>query len=520
MLISTQHRKVVLNVNNPDKITTIIPTAKLLEFKGKTLVVVPHKDEETRVLRNLGYEVPAPIQHYYDWPGRFPPYIHQRETAAFLSGYPRSLCLNGMGSGKTISVLWAFDYLRRIGIARRMLVVAPLSTLERTWGDEVFNNFPELTACVLHGTEAKRLKLIATDFDVYIINHDGIKNKRVLEALIKRTDIDLIVPDEIASFRNASTDRWKSLNKLTKTRQFVWGLTGTPTPTAPTDVWAIVRLISPSKITGSFTAFRDKVMRKSGPYKWVARDDAVRVVSEVMQPSIRFSREDCIDLPPTTYLTRHAAMTEEQETMYKSMFAKLCAEYAEGKIMAVNKAVKAGKLLQIASGAVYNANHEAVFIPSAPRMEVTLELIQESDSKVIVFVPFTGALTAVTEYLRKKGYSVENIHGQTSKAERDRIFSAFQKTALPQILVANPGAMAHGLTLTAASTIIWFAPPMSNETYEQANARIVRPGQKFNTRIAHIEGSLIERKAYERLQHRGEMQDLLLETLKDGGGLP
>lgn len=516
MLIAKAHKKIILNVRNSGRITTIIPSAKKISYKGNDLVVVPHKDEESRVLRNLGFSIPAPISHYYEWQGKHQPYIHQKETASFFTMYPRCFCLNGMGSGKTMSTLWAFDYLRRIGVVTRLLVLAPLSTLERTWIDEVFNSFPDLTYCVLHGTEEKREKLLKNDFDVYVINHDGIKNKRILQMLIDRTDIDLIVIDEVASFRKANTERWKAAHKLVKSRSWVWGLTGTPTPKEPTDAWAQVRLINPSAVPNAFTTFRDMTMRQAGPYKWIARDNASQTVSDAMQPAIRFSREDCIDLPPTTYLTRHAAMTDEQTRLYKSMMTQMAAEYEDGKVSAVNAAVKSNKLLQIASGSVYSEDGGTMYLPCQPRLDVLLELVEGSASKVIVFVPFTGALDAVTEFLRGEGFSVENIHGGVSKGERDRIFSAFQKQKDPHVIVANPAAMSHGLTLTAASTIIWFAPTMNNETYEQANMRIVRPGQTLNTLIAHIEGSLVERKAYERLQHRGKMQGFLLDLMKEG----
>lgn len=514
MLISKQHRKVVLNLRNPDRVTTIIPTAKTLEYKGVKLVAVPHKDEEVRVLRNIGIDAPAPIAHYYQWQGKHTPYIHQNETAAFFTMNPRCFCLNGMGSGKTMSVLWAFDYLRKQGIVHRMIVFAPLSTLERTWGDEIFGSFPDMTFCVLHGSKEKRRKLLAQDFDVYIMNHDGVKTGEVMKQLAARKDIDLAVIDELASFRNAATARYKALHAFVKPLTWVWGLTGTPTPNAPTDAWAQVKMINAKNVPPYFNAFRDQVMRQMGPYKWVPRDDATEIVKAAMQPAIRFAREDCIDLPPTTYITRQVELTDEQQAMYKTMLAKLRAEHEAGQIMAANEAIKVSKLMQIACGAAYDNNQETVFIPSKPRLDVLLEFVEESDSKVIVFVPFTGALRAVEQFLVKAGYSVAVINGQVSKAERDKIFSAFQKTKDPHVLLANPAAMSHGLTLVAASTIVWFAPTMSNEIYEQANARIVRPGQKLNTLIAHIEGSAVERAAYERLQKRGRMQGMLLDLLK------
>lgn len=518
MLISKQHKKVVLNLRNVERVTTIIPTAKTFEYKGKTLVAVPHRDDETRVLRNLGFDVPAPITYYYQYPGKFSPYMHQLETSGFFTMNPRSFCLNGMGSGKTLSALWAFDYLRKMGKVNRLLVVAPLSTLERAWGDEIFSSFEDMTHCVVHGGKDKRVKLLRSDYDVYIINHDGIKNADVIAEINRRGDIDIVIIDEIAVFRNSGTDRWKTMRKLILKTPYVWGLTGTPTPNEPTDAWAQIRLINPKNVQDSRVRFRDTVMLQKGPFKWVPRDNAAETVFRAMQPAIRFSREECIDLPPTTYITRHAEMTSEQKALYKTMLDGLVAEYEAGMITASNEAIKASKLLQIACGAVYAADGSTIFLPSKPRMEAMLELVGQSESKSIVFVPFTGALKAVAEFLRNNGYSVGVISGQTAKGERDSIFSGFQKTAHPHIIVANAAAMAHGLTLTAASTTIWYAPPSSNEIYEQANVRTVRPGQKHNTLIAHLEGSAIERKAYDRLQKKGKMQGLLLDLMVGNRG--
>ena len=214
MLVSRKHKKLVLNLKDPDRVTSVIPGAKIIDYKGHPLVAVNHGPEETKVLRNLGMDAPSPINFHYDWPGRYKPYAHQQVTSEFLTMNPRAFCNNGMGSGKTVSVLWAFDYLRKAGVVSKMLVISPLSTLERAWGDEIFRNFPELSFAVLHGTREKRHKLLANDFDIYIINHDGIKAPETVKALVEREGLDLVVIDEIASFRNASTDRWKALNTL------------------------------------------------------------------------------------------------------------------------------------------------------------------------------------------------------------------------------------------------------------------------------------------------------------------
>ena len=519
MLIHKEKKAVVLKLRNPSRVTTVIPTAVLVEHKGATLVAVPHRPDETRVLRNLGFEVPDPMPMHYDWPkvsGRHSPFSAQLETASFLSMNSRAFCLNGMGTGKTNSALWAYDYLRRTKTVRKMLVVCPLSTMERTWADSVFQTFPHLDCVVLHGSRDRRIKLLRQDVHVYVINIDGLST--IKDELAKREDIDLIVIDELALARNSGTDRWKILNAICNKQspRRVWGMTGSPTPNAPTDAWAQCKLVTPdnSLVPKYFSAFRDRVMRQITPFKWAARQDANEAVYQMMQPAIRFSLDDCVDLPEQTFITRDVALTKEQDKAYKDMMSKLATEYSGGQILAVNEAVKANKLIQIACGVAYGTDGEEVVIPSKPRIDVLKEIIEESEGKVIVFVPLTGALESVASELRKD-WTVETVHGGTSKSERDRIFGEFQRGLDPRVLVANASTMSHGLTLTAATTIVWYAPVHSNETYEQACARVRRPGQTRTTVIVHIAGTDVERRVYKRLQEKQSMQGVLLDMMKE-----
>ena len=523
MQIHKEKKAVLFRLKNPSRITTVIPTAIEVDHKGQRLVAVPHRPDETRVLRNLGFEVPDPMPMHYDWPkvsGRHAPFEAQIETASFLSMHSRAFCLNDMGTGKTNSALWAYDYLRRTKQVKKMLVVCPLSTMERTWADSVFNTFPHLDAVVLHGTRERRQKLLEIDVDqdvhIYIINIDGLAT--IQHQLAKRPDIDLIVVDELALARNSSTERWKMLNTICNKQvsRRVWGMTGSPTPNAPTDAWAQCKLITPdnTNVPKYFSAFRDRVMRQLTQFKWAARPEANDVIYQMMQPAIRFSLDDCTDLPEQMFITREVEMTPEQKKAYKDMLSKLAAEYAGGQILAVNEAVKANKLIQICCGVAYGTDGTQVVIPSKPRMDVLKEIIEESEGKVIVFVPLTGALDHVAAELRKD-LSVEVVHGETSKNERDQIFSNFQRGLDPRVLVANAATMSHGLTLTAATTIVWYAPVHSNEIYEQACARVRRPGQTRTTVIVHIAGSDVERRVYKRLQDKQSMQGLLLDMMKE-----
>ena len=515
MLVMENKQALVLRLHDPEQVLNVVPSAQSFTVKGTPLVAVPHRTEETRMLRNLGYDAPAPIRTYYDWPGRFKPFHAQKEAAAFLSMHKRAFNLSELGTGKSLASLWAYDYLKSIGLLNKCLVISPLSTLERTWADELFNHFPHLTFGVLHGSREKRIKLLNEDYDVYIINHDGVG---IIEPHLKdRTDIDLVIVDEIAQCaRNAGTTRWRKINLVVnkhKEPRACWGMSGTPTPNAPTDAWAQCRLINPDSVPPYFNRFKSQVMKQLSQFQWMPRPEATDIVKGAMQPAVRFTRDECLDLPPLMYETRAVALTKEQNKAYKEMLTKLTIEADEGEITAVNEAVKMAKLIQIACGVVYATDGTEVTIPASPRVEETRAIIQSAQGKVIVFVPFVSSVKMVAEELRKT-FTVDVIYGGVKKNDRDRIFSDFQRSEDPRVIVAQPAAMSHGLTLTAASTIIWYSCITSNETFEQANGRINRPGQKMNNFIICLEGTPVERRVYDRLRKKQKMQGALLDEVK------
>lgn len=517
MLVFPDKRALVVRARNPDQLLSLIPTARPLTVQGQRFVAVPHRLDETRVLQNMGMKPPSPVRYHYKWSGSYTPFKAQMDTTEFLTLHPRAYVLNEMGTGKTVASLWAYDYLRSLGKVHKLLVVCPLSTMERTWADEVFRHFPHLDYTVLHGSREKRLKLLKQDSDVYVINHDGLKI--IMDELGRRHDIDIVIADEISqAARNAQTDRWKQLNVIINKQldgtRWAWGMTGTPTPNSPTDAWAQCRLITPSTVPQYMRPFKDAVMKQVNNFLWVPRPEATEYVNRVMQPSIRFSRAECVDLPECVYQTRTVALTPEQTKAYKSMLSKLKAELEGGEILAVNEAVKTSKLVQIATGVAYDTNGEEVTVDATPRMGVTLEIIEEAAGKTIVFVPFVSAVRHVAAFLKSKGIATAVIYGEVSKGDRDKIFSDFQNDPLLRVIVAQPRAMSHGLTLTAANTIIWYAPTFSNDIYEQASARITRPGQKLSQLIVNIEGSPVEQHMYARLKNKQKMQGLLLTLVE------
>lgn len=519
MKILADKKALLLRLRNPALVTTVIPQARIISYEGKEHVAVPHQIEVVQILKNLGIDAPSPINYYYKYPGRFKPYAHQKAISEFLTMHNRAFNLGDLGVGKTLSTLWAYDYLRSRGVVKKALVISPLSTLERTWADEIFNHFPHLSTSVLYGSREKRLSLLAVDADVYLINHDGIKINGFVEAMKQRDDIDLIIVDEIAQVaRNAGTDRFKALNTIVNKQipRKAWGLTGAPIPNTPTDAWAQCRLLVPERVPPYFNRFKDRVMRQISQFVWVPRPDALDTVQDVMQPAIRFHRDECLDLPPCMYETREAPLSSEQKTAYKEMLSKLTVEIQGGQVTALNEAVKAQKLIQIACGCAYDGSGDHLTMDATPRMEAVHELIEQSSSKTMVFVPFVGSIAPLRAYLEARGVTTAAVYGDVSKHERDVIFSSFQKEHNPRVIVAQPATLSHGLTLTAASTIVWYAPITSADTYVQANARITRPGQKHSQLIVHIEGTELERRYFKRLQEKESTQNVLLDLIKEG----
>lgn len=522
-LIYAPKQQVILRLRDPSKVTSVIRSARrFVDPKtGKDFVAVPHRPVETVLMRELGIKgIPDPMNLYYKYPGKFKPFDVQKKTAQFASMNPRCYILNSMGLGKTITALWAYDYLRSLGYVHKALVVCPISVMERTWADEVFRSFPEYKAAVVYGTAEKRHKILAEDADIYIVNTDG--QKIIREDLADRQDIDLIIIDELALFRNSQADRWKSMNDICNKqcggKRRVWGLTGSPIPNSPEDAYGQMKLVNPNnpEVPRSFARWRDRVMLKLDMFRWIAKPSAVDAVHAAMTPAVRFSLDDAVDLPPQILSVRKIPMSAEQKKAFKQMANSLFAEIKEqGSVIAVNEAVKASKLLQIACGVVYGDNHQELCVGSPARLEALDEVVNESEGKVIVFVPYSSALANVKQFLEKKGHTVAVVEGATSKNERDQIFYNFQNTDDPRVIVANPSTMSHGLTLTAATTIAWYGPTYSNEVYMQACARVRRPGQKRTTVIVHFVSSGFEDQIYQRLSKKQSTQGLLLQMMKE-----
>lgn len=496
-----------------------------------SFVAVPATLKNSQTLRWMNYPV-APIitEANYQWPAApgVKPWEHQKLAANFAVLNPRSFNLSAMGSGKTNSLLWATDYV----MAQypkgqcRTLIVAPLSTLQSVWGNNIFTHlFGKRSYAILHGSAQKRMELLTQDVDYYILNHDGVgvgahtRGKFELDgfskALAEREDIRIAVIDEASAYKDAQTKRHRVARLVFGKKEYLYLLTGTPTPQQPTDSYGLAKLVN-GAYGKSFRQFREESMFPVSPFQWKPRKDGYEQARRLLSPSIRFDLENVWpDAPELTIQTREATLTKEQVELMTKLKRDLQIELKSGKqVSSINEASTRSKFLQISAGAVYDEDHRAHPVDAAPRLAVLKELIDQSPKKILLLASFTSVLTLLQKEL--KNYSTALVNGNVPTKERTEIFRRFQDEADPEIIIADPGVLAHGLNLQRGRTIIWYSTCDKGEIFQQANARCHRPGQKFPVAVVQIVSNKLEREIYNRLENNASMQGLLLDMVAKG----
>jgi len=503
-----QNKALRLRLRHPRRVTETIPRSKQV---GDDTVVYWGIDEAHK-LRNLNIKAPSPIEGRYNWSGKFKPFEHQKTTSAFLTLNRKSFCFNEQGTGKTASAIWAADFLMKQGKINRVLVICPLSIMDSAWRNDLFTFAMHRTVDVAHGSAAKRKKIIENGSEFVIINYDGVE---IVADTIAAGGFDCIIVDEATHYKNTQTKRWKTLKKLIGEDTWLWMMTGTPAAQSPLDAYGLAKLVNPHSVPRFYGSWRDMVMTKITQFKWIPKHDASDMVYNALQPAIRYTKEECLDLPDMTYVKRHVELTRQQKKYYDTLRTRLIMEASGEEVTAANAAIAMNKLLQISAGAIYTDNSEVLEFDIKHRYNVLREVVDESSKKVLVFVPFKHTIDILTEKLRADGLTAEVIRGDVSASKRTEIFERFQNTPDPKILVVQPQAAAHGVTLTAANTVVWWGPTSSLETYAQANARVHRSGQTHNCTVVQLVGSHVEKRVYSLLDNRIDVHTKMIDLYKE-----
>ncbi len=510
-------------------ITQTIPEAR--EINGQ-YVAVPRSLHNLQVLRHYNFPVsPVITDQNYDWP-RPPnvkqPYESQKTTANFLVLHPRAFCLSDMGTGKTMSMLWAADFLMRLrqhqATSFRALIVCPVSIMQSVWGDAIFRTFlGKRTFVVLYGSAAKRLELLKQPADFYICNFEGIgvgahtRKKFELDgfskALAERDDIKLAIVDEASAYKDAQTKRHHIAREVIGKRPYLWLASGTPTPNDPTDAYGLSKLVN-NAFGKSYTTFRLETMYKATQFKWLPQRDGYEKARRLLTPSIRYDIKDVWDAPPLTTQQRQIELTPEQKKQMADLKRSMMVAMKSGaQISAINEAAARTKFIQISLGAIYDEHHKVHLVDASPRISELMELIEQVSGKILIFVPLTSVVNMLYKELNR--YSREVVDGNTSPKDRPRIFQAFQQEPNPRILIAHPGTMAHGVNLWMAQTVVWYGPCDVPEIYTQGNARAHRPGQQHPVTIVQFVSNKLEKEIFSRLDTKRALEGALLDMVRE-----
>jgi SNF2 family DNA or RNA helicase len=397
------------------------------------------------------------------------------------------------------------------GKVKRVLIVCPVSIMETAWRSDLFKTLMHRTVAIAQGTRPQRKKVIEGNYEFVIINFDGVK---VVADELSKGGFDLVVVDEANAIKNVQTDRWKCLAALITPGTRLWMMTGTPASQSPLDAFGLAKLVNPDAVPRFFGSFRDRVMIKMSQYRWVPRQDAQSIVHQVLQPAIRFTKAECLDLPDMLYSTREVPLTPQQSKYYDAIKKQMAVIAAGSEVTAVNAASMLNKLLQISQGAVYTDDRDVVEFDVDNRVNELLDVIAGTNEKVLVFVPYRHTLEMLQDRIIKAGYTTATIHGGVAANKRAEIIKQFQTEDDPRILVMVPQATAHGITLTRANQVVWWGPVSSTEIYIQANARAHRAGQKNCVTVTHLQGSPVERRMYTLLQGKIDLHQALVDLYK------
>ena len=398
------------------------------------------------------------------------------------------------------------------GKINRVLVICPLSIMDSAWREDLFTFAPHRSVDIAYGAAKKRREIIEQGADFVVINYDGVEI--VADAIING-GFDLIIVDEATHYKNAQSKRWKVLKRLVTEDTWLWMMTGTPAAQSPLDAYGLAKLVNPNVVPRFFGSFRDMVMTKITQFRWVVKPHASDTVFNILQPAIRFTKEECLDLPDMTYVKRVVELTRQQKKYYDMLKKSMTMTVGDDEVTAMNAAIIMNKLLQISAGAVYTDDGDTLEFDIKHRYKVLKEVIDESSQKVLVFVPFKHTIDILTDKLRNDGVATEVIRGDVPVAKRTDIFKRFQNTPDPRVLVIQPQSAAHGVTLTAANTVVWWGPTSSLETYAQANARVHRSGQKHRCTVVQLQGSAVEKRVYSLLDNRIDVHTKMIDLYKE-----
>lgn len=453
---------------------------------------------------------------------KYRPHDYQTYATRFIEEHPISALILEMGLGKSVITLTAIEHLMHDSFeVKKVLVIAPLRVAASTWPDEIrkWDHLSSLTFSIAVGTRDERMAVLRRNTDITIINRENIP--WLIEESGVTFDYDMIVIDELSSFKNHRAKRFRSLMKARPKVKRIVGLTGTPAPNGLMDLWAEFRLLDGGKRLGRFIGQyrerwflpdkRNQMIVFSYKPKDGAEDEIYSAISDI---TVSMKAMDRIRMPELIETEMKVSMSEIERKAYDSMKKDLVLSLPDGAVTAANAAALSGKLMQLSSGAVYTDDEGFTEIHRR-KLEALEDAIESMNGKpLLIAYWFRHEKMRISELLTHLSVTWKEISDEASIRE-------WNEGKLQAALI-HPASAGHGLNLqNGGNTILWFTVPWSLELYQQTVARLWRQGQKSETTVViHlITEETIDECVLAALRKKDSTQEALLEAVKADLGI-
>lgn len=441
----------------------------------------------------------------------FRPYQYQQTAIDWVLDHPRCALLLDMGLGKTVCTLSAIDELiyERLEV-RKVLVIAPLRVAASVWAQEAekWDRTRGLTVSRVLGTAVQRRKALRRPADIYVINRENV----CWLMKVQDFDFDMVVIDELSSFKSPSARRFRALRRVIKNARRVVGLTGTPAPNGLMDLWAEMFLIDNGERLGrTLTGFRAMYFRpgwSNGPvvYSYTPLEGSEEAIkAKIADVCISMKKEDYLDMPDRVFQNVEVELSREAKAQYAALERDFLLEIDGDEITALNAGAVNIKLQQVANGQIYKEDGKYVTLHDA-KLDALEQLIEEANgSPVLVFTAFRSDVERIRSRLGKVVHEL--------RTERD--IAAWNAGGYP-VVVAHPASVGHGLNLQQGGhIIIWYGLTWSLELYQQANDRLYRQGQKDTVSVYHlVANGTVDEACLAALEKKDAGQNALMDYLK------
>ena len=443
------------------------------------------------------------------------PHDYQKYAIEYIKSHPITALFPDMGLGKTVTTLTAIrDLMYDAFEVKRVLVVAPLRVARDTWPDELrkWNHLKELTCSVVVGTVAERRRALQQDADIYIVNRENLawlyENSRL--------DFDMVVLDELSSFKNHQSKRFRAMKAMRPKVKRIVGLTGTPTGNGLMDLWAEFRILDMGERLGRYISqYRNlyfKPDKRNGMvvYSYKPLPGAEEAIyHQISDITMSMKATDYLEMPELVSVAKEVRLSETEKKRYDELKKSLVLELPGGEVTSANAASLTLKLSQMANGAIYTDDKNVVNIHDR-KLEALEDLVESANGKSVLVAYW---------FKHDKDRIRERMEARELKEPQD--FADWNAGKIPVALI-HPASAGHGLNLQkGGSILIWFGLTWSLELYQQTNARLWRQGQADKTVIIQhiVAKDTIDERILNVLKHKDGTQAALIDAVKADLGM-